>query len=242
MRSTRLTEFFERPEVRYTHSRPHVSDHNAFIEGLFATLEDRASFPEYFHTLDQARTYVDALMTWYNGSTCTADWTTLRPTRWIRGKDRKSRPDETSSWGVPGAGDQPDSDPAGWTSASPNRPSSPSMRLFPTLEPPRDILPVTRRTLRRLHCPIAQALTGLTDINLLLATLSLYHLEISVMQKMPLIKISDSKITCYNWFVSHSVIRRPSTQFSCPCSLLSCDKHLVSIISRLDFFAQRSFL
>jgi branched-subunit amino acid ABC-type transport system permease component len=37
-----------------THSRPHVSDDNAFIESLFATLKGRASFPEYFRTLDEA--------------------------------------------------------------------------------------------------------------------------------------------------------------------------------------------
>jgi transposase InsO family protein len=67
MRSTRLTGFLERLQIRYTHSRPHVSDDNAFIESLFATLKGRASFPEYFRDIEEARAYVDALMAWYNG-------------------------------------------------------------------------------------------------------------------------------------------------------------------------------
>lgn len=67
MRSVCLKALFERLQVRYTHSRPHVSDDNAFIESLFAILKGRASFPEYFQDLDQARTYVDALLGWYNG-------------------------------------------------------------------------------------------------------------------------------------------------------------------------------
>lgn len=66
MRSANLKNFFERLQVRCTHSRPHVSDDNAFIESLFATLKGRASFPEYFKTIEQARTYVDSLMAWYN--------------------------------------------------------------------------------------------------------------------------------------------------------------------------------
>jgi putative transposase len=66
MRSACLKGFFERLQVRCTHSRPHVSDDNAFIESLFATLKGRASFPEYFRTIEQARTYVDSLMAWYN--------------------------------------------------------------------------------------------------------------------------------------------------------------------------------
>jgi hypothetical protein len=53
--------------IGYTPCRTHVSDDNAFIETLFATLKGRASFPEYFRTSEEARTYVDALMGWYNG-------------------------------------------------------------------------------------------------------------------------------------------------------------------------------
>ena len=66
MRATRLTGYFERLQIRYTHSRPHISDDNAFIESLFATLKGRASFPEYFRDIHEARAYVDALMGWYN--------------------------------------------------------------------------------------------------------------------------------------------------------------------------------
>ncbi|QQS03227.1 MAG: IS3 family transposase [Fibrobacterota bacterium] len=86
MRATRLTGFFEKIEVRYTHSRPHVSDDNAFIESLFATLKGRASFPEYFRTLDEARAYVDALMAWYNGEHMHSRLDYLTPDQMDQGK------------------------------------------------------------------------------------------------------------------------------------------------------------
>jgi transposase InsO family protein len=86
MRSTRLTGYFEQVHIRYTHSRPHVSDDNAFIESLFATLKGRASFPEYFRTLEEAKTYVDGLMAWYNGKHMHSRLDYLTPDQMDRGE------------------------------------------------------------------------------------------------------------------------------------------------------------
>jgi putative transposase len=66
MRSVVLNKFFNRLEIRCTHSRPHTSDDNAFIESLFSVLKGRASFPEYFKDIVQAHAYVQALVEWYN--------------------------------------------------------------------------------------------------------------------------------------------------------------------------------
>jgi hypothetical protein len=66
MRSVVLNQFFHRLEIRCTHSKPHTSDDNAFIESLFSVLKGRASFPEYFKDIIQARAYVQALVQWYN--------------------------------------------------------------------------------------------------------------------------------------------------------------------------------
>ncbi len=67
MRSKNLSDLFEKLEVRATHGRPHVSDDNAFIESWFSVLKGRASFPEYFRDIQQARAYVESLVGWYNG-------------------------------------------------------------------------------------------------------------------------------------------------------------------------------
>jgi transposase InsO family protein len=67
MRAKALKSLFDQLEVRYTHGRPHVSDDNAFIESWFSVLKSRASFPEYFRDIEQAREYVGAMVEWYNG-------------------------------------------------------------------------------------------------------------------------------------------------------------------------------
>lgn len=66
MRSKSLSALFEKLEVRATHGRPHVSDDNAFIESWFSVLKGRASFPEYFRDIQNARGYVKSLVDWYN--------------------------------------------------------------------------------------------------------------------------------------------------------------------------------
>lgn len=54
--------------VAKSHSRPSVSDDNAFIESFFKTLKYRPENPvEPFATLKNAREFADKLMAWYNG-------------------------------------------------------------------------------------------------------------------------------------------------------------------------------
>lgn len=67
MKGKALTSLYNLLQVRYTHGRPHVSDDNPFIESWFAVLKGRASFPEYFKDIHQARKYVESLVAWYNG-------------------------------------------------------------------------------------------------------------------------------------------------------------------------------
>jgi putative transposase len=50
-----------------THSRPHVSNDNPYSEAQFKTLKYRPEFPERFPTIEEARTLVAELITWYNG-------------------------------------------------------------------------------------------------------------------------------------------------------------------------------
>jgi putative transposase len=50
-----------------THSRPHVSNDNPYSEAQFKTLKYRPEFPDRFQTIEEARTLVAELITWYNG-------------------------------------------------------------------------------------------------------------------------------------------------------------------------------
>lgn len=67
MRSKSLTGLFANLKVRCTHGRPRVSDDNAFIESWFSVLKGRASFPEFFADIEQARRYIASVVSWYNG-------------------------------------------------------------------------------------------------------------------------------------------------------------------------------
>ncbi len=67
MRSKALTGLFARMQIRCTHGRPRVSDDNAFIESWFSVMKGRASFPEFFTDIEQARRYIDSIVAWYNG-------------------------------------------------------------------------------------------------------------------------------------------------------------------------------
>lgn len=54
--------------IEPSHSRPGVSDDNAFIESLFRTLKYVPAWPGAgFDDLDQARQWVDRFVRWYNG-------------------------------------------------------------------------------------------------------------------------------------------------------------------------------
>ena len=86
MRSVVLNQYFNRLEIRCTHSRPHTSDDNPFIESLFSVLKGRASFPEYFKDILQARAYVKALVEWYNTKHMHSRLDYLTPTEVEKGK------------------------------------------------------------------------------------------------------------------------------------------------------------
>ncbi len=52
--------------ITKTHSRPYVSDDNPFSESHFKTLKYRPDFPERFYTIEEARSFQQRFMPWYN--------------------------------------------------------------------------------------------------------------------------------------------------------------------------------
>jgi transposase InsO family protein len=68
MKHEKLVGMLQQLQVRITRGRPNVSDDNAFIESLFATFKSRASYPEYFGNLDEARGFCARFVEWYNSS------------------------------------------------------------------------------------------------------------------------------------------------------------------------------
>jgi putative transposase len=49
-----------------SHSRPRVSNDNAFIEASFKTVKYRPDYPERFESINQARAWCRKFFTWYN--------------------------------------------------------------------------------------------------------------------------------------------------------------------------------
>lgn len=68
MKHADLMRMLSQLKVTVTRSRPHVSDDNAFIESLFATLKSRMAYPESFGSLDEAREFCALFIDWYNTS------------------------------------------------------------------------------------------------------------------------------------------------------------------------------
>ena len=67
MKGSSLHATLEHLGVAKSHSRPSVSDDNAFIESFFKTLKYRPENPlTPFATLKEARDFADKLMAWYN--------------------------------------------------------------------------------------------------------------------------------------------------------------------------------
>ena len=52
--------------VTKTHSRPHTSDDNPYSESQFKTLKYHPSFPGRFGSVEDARTFCQRFLTWYN--------------------------------------------------------------------------------------------------------------------------------------------------------------------------------
>lgn len=66
MRSKLVAQLLADLGVTKTHSRPHVSNDNAFSEAGFKTLKYRPDFPERFGSLEDARAYCVDFFAWYN--------------------------------------------------------------------------------------------------------------------------------------------------------------------------------
>ena len=67
MRSKLVAQLLADLGVTKTHSRPHVSNDNAFSEAGFKTLKYRPDFPERFGCIEDARAYCVDFFAWYNG-------------------------------------------------------------------------------------------------------------------------------------------------------------------------------
>ncbi len=67
MRGNTMLATLQRLGVMPSFSRPHVSNDNPYSESLFRTLKYSPAYPRYpFHTLDDARRWVERFVTWYN--------------------------------------------------------------------------------------------------------------------------------------------------------------------------------
>jgi putative transposase len=65
--------------ITKTYSRPHVSDDNPFSESQFKTLKYRPEFPQRFGSIEDARSFCQAFLPWYNGEIGTAVSVCSRP-------------------------------------------------------------------------------------------------------------------------------------------------------------------
>lgn len=67
MRASTMKAKLEQLGVASSHSRPRVSNDNAYIESLFRNLKYRALWPSSgFNSLDEARDWVEDFVGWYN--------------------------------------------------------------------------------------------------------------------------------------------------------------------------------
>lgn len=66
MTSTVVTEFLSELKIRLSRNRPRVSNDNPYSESAFKTAKYRPDYPENFHSLEQARSWADDYVHWYN--------------------------------------------------------------------------------------------------------------------------------------------------------------------------------
>lgn len=66
MKNHAMSAMFADYGITETHSRPRVSNDNAFKESEFRTMKHRPGYPGIFTDLDHARDYVTAHVAWYN--------------------------------------------------------------------------------------------------------------------------------------------------------------------------------
>jgi putative transposase len=66
MTSKTVAQLLEDLGVTRTHSRPHVSDDNPYIEAHFKTLKYCPAWPGHFDTVDDARAWCEQFFDYYN--------------------------------------------------------------------------------------------------------------------------------------------------------------------------------
>jgi putative transposase len=66
MTSTTLKELFEQLTITQSKNRPRVSNDNPYSEAWFKTAKYHPSYPEQFDTINEAITWADNLVDWYN--------------------------------------------------------------------------------------------------------------------------------------------------------------------------------
>ena len=66
MTSKTVSQLLSDLGVEQSHSRPRVSNDNAFSEAQFKTLKTRADYPSYFSSLEDARQWSRMTLEWYN--------------------------------------------------------------------------------------------------------------------------------------------------------------------------------
>lgn len=66
MKSKSLALLFADLAISKSHSRPHVSNDNPFSEAQFKTLKYRPEFPQFFPSVQAARTFMEPFVNWYN--------------------------------------------------------------------------------------------------------------------------------------------------------------------------------
>ena len=66
MKSDTVAQLLASLGVVKSHSRPHVSDDNAYSEAQFKTLKYRPGFPDSFGSIEDARAFLRDFFRWYN--------------------------------------------------------------------------------------------------------------------------------------------------------------------------------
>ncbi len=66
MRGATLAAFLDRLMISRSYSRPRCSNDNAFVEAFHKTLKYTVGYPEFFTSLEHARTWYANFIQWYN--------------------------------------------------------------------------------------------------------------------------------------------------------------------------------
>ena len=66
MKSKTVAELMVILGVTKSHSRPHVSNDNPYSEAQFKTMKYRPDYPDRFASLEEARTFCEEFVQWYN--------------------------------------------------------------------------------------------------------------------------------------------------------------------------------